>query len=56
MKLSTSTGTVVTVSFGVGQISDDEDTNVLIKRIDDALYEAKENGRNRLVQSIIAHQ
>jgi len=51
MKLKISTGTVVTASFGVGEISDGECTNTLLKRIDDALYEAKDNGRNRLVKS-----
>lgn len=53
MKVKISTGTVVTASFGVGHISDEESTNALIKRIDDALYHAKEKGRNRLVKSVL---
>ena len=52
MEVKTSTGRLLTASFGVGQISDDESTNALIKRIDNALYEAKEKGRNRLVKSV----
>lgn len=53
MKVKISTGTAVTASFGVGQISNKESTNALIKRIDDALYQAKEKGRNRLVKSVV---
>jgi diguanylate cyclase len=53
MKLRISTGTVITASFGVGEISEGECTKDLLKRIDDALYQAKENGRNRLVKSIV---
>lgn len=53
MKLHISTGTLVTASFGVGEISAGEGTKDLLKRIDDALYKAKESGRNRLVKSIL---
>ena len=53
MRVKISTGTIVTASFGVGQISDEESTNALIKRIDDALYQAKEKGKNRLVKSVV---
>ena len=52
MKVKISTDTIVTASFGVGQISGEESTNNLIKRIDNALYQAKEKGRNRLVKSV----
>jgi two-component system cell cycle response regulator len=38
----------VTVSFGVTQFVPQDDLNVLLKRVDDALYRAKENGRNRV--------
>jgi two-component system cell cycle response regulator len=38
----------LTVSFGVTQFAPREDLNVLLKRVDDALYRAKENGRNRV--------
>ena len=54
MKLNISTGTVITASFSVGEISADESTDALIKRLDDALYQAKENGRNRLEKSIVS--
>jgi diguanylate cyclase (GGDEF)-like protein len=53
MKLAISTDTVVTASFSVGEISAEESTNAFIKRLDDALSEAKEKGRNRLVKSIL---
>jgi len=54
MKLQISTGSAITASFGVGEISSGECTNALIKRIDNALYEAKKNGRNRLVKSMFS--
>ncbi len=38
----------ITASFGVGEIVPGETINRLIKRVDDALYEAKENGRNQV--------
>ncbi|MEE9543824.1 MAG: sensor domain-containing diguanylate cyclase [Thermodesulfobacteriota bacterium] len=41
----------VTISFGVTQLRNDDTTMSLIKRVDDALYMAKEAGRNR-VESI----
>ena len=39
----------MTVSVGVAQHQDDESTESLIKRADDALYEAKNSGRNKVV-------
>ncbi len=45
----------ITASFGVGEIIYGESVDSIIKRIDDALYEAKENGRNqvRVAKSIL---
>lgn len=39
---------VITASFGVGQRKRGEDIETFIKRIDNALYKAKESGRNRV--------
>lgn len=41
----------VTSSFGVAQFKEDELVKDFIKRVDDALYSAKENGRNRVEAS-----
>jgi diguanylate cyclase (GGDEF)-like protein/PAS domain S-box-containing protein len=38
----------VTVSFGVTQFMKDDNEDTVIKRADDALYEAKRKGRNRV--------
>jgi diguanylate cyclase (GGDEF)-like protein len=38
----------VTVSFGVTTFVPQDDFNSLLKRVDDALYRAKDNGRNRV--------
>ncbi len=40
----------VTMSFGVVEYCKDEDTKGVLKRLDDALYKAKETGRNKVVQ------
>lgn len=40
----------VTTSCGVSQVKADETLNVLFKRVDDALYEVKKNGRNHVIQ------
>ncbi len=39
----------VTVSIGIASLNDGEEVESLLKRSDEALYEAKENGRNRVV-------
>ena len=41
-------GLKVTCSFGVSQFKEDDTSQSLMKRADDALYLAKENGRNRV--------
>ncbi len=38
----------VTVSFGVTQFKEDDTEDSFMKRVDDALYKAKEKGRNRV--------
>lgn len=38
----------ITCSFGVSQYRFDESTTSLLKRVDDALYQAKNSGRNRV--------
>lgn len=38
----------LTVSFGVAAFEPQDDMNSLLKRVDDALYQAKEQGRNRV--------
>ena len=40
---------VVTASFGVAQLREGEDEDALMRRVDDALYQAKHEGRNRVV-------
>ena len=39
----------ITMSFGVVEFKSEETLEHLFKRVDNALYEAKENGRNRVV-------
>lgn len=39
----------ITMSFGVIEYISGESKDYLYKRLDDALYEAKENGRNTVV-------
>jgi diguanylate cyclase (GGDEF)-like protein len=40
---------VVTASFGVARLQEGEDEDALMRRVDDALYQAKHEGRNRVV-------
>ena len=40
--------TSVTISLGVGRYADGEDADGFIKRVDGALYKAKQGGRNRV--------
>ncbi len=39
----------VTISLGVTQYIEDEEESTFVKRVDDALYEAKESGRNKVI-------
>ena len=39
----------ITMSLGVTEYIKDEDEETFIKRVDDALYKAKDEGRNRVV-------
>lgn len=39
----------ITVSFGVAKLRPDETSAQLLKRVDECLYDAKANGRNRVV-------
>ncbi len=49
------TVTKVTASFGVAQFADESPDN-LVKRVDDALYVAKSNGRNRVESAPASEQ
>jgi len=42
----------ITCSFGITEFKQDDTLDTLIKRADDALYEAKETGRNKVCQKI----
>ena len=41
----------ITASFGLTVLKEDDNQNSIIKRADDALYEAKQTGRNKIVSS-----
>jgi len=49
MALEHKTAGHVTASFGITQYKDKDELSSLFKRCDDALYKAKESGRNRVV-------
>jgi diguanylate cyclase (GGDEF)-like protein len=42
-------GEQMTVSIGVGEIQSGDDVNAWMKRVDEALYGAKNSGRNRVI-------
>lgn len=42
-------GRQITASFGITVLKEDDNQDSIIKRADDALYEAKETGRNKIV-------
>jgi diguanylate cyclase (GGDEF)-like protein len=51
-KLSVSSNMIVlSASFGVVQLHNSEDADSLIRRADDALYQAKHEGRNRVIMA-----
>lgn len=44
-------GTPVTVSLGVSEARADDDADAILRRVDGALYEAKQGGRNRVCRA-----
>lgn len=48
-----STPVPITVSIGIGEFVQNESVNECVKKVDEALYRAKEKGRNRVCSSII---
>ncbi len=53
-KIIPEVGRAVTASFGLSELSQDDDVNSLLKRADLALYHAKEAGRNRLAREDVS--
>ena len=41
-------GLTITASFGIGELAEGEDFKALLNRADEAVYQAKNNGRNRV--------
>lgn len=46
---------VITSSFGVAAYEKDEEKDIVIKRVDEALYESKRTGRNKVSKAIKEH-
>jgi diguanylate cyclase (GGDEF)-like protein len=46
-------GEQITVSIGVGEVSREDGAADWMKRLDDALYQAKEGGRNRIMGDVL---
>ena len=44
-------GVNITMSFGLGEIKKGKDTNILFKKVDEALYRAKESGRDKIIKT-----
>lgn len=51
-ELAEITNTQVTVSLGVTEVKDSDDSNAVFKRVDSALYQAKHSGKNRVVSAV----
>ena len=47
-EINSTTAVSLTISLGVAQLTGNEEENSLIHRVDQALYIAKENGRNKV--------
>lgn len=50
-KLSDTIMSPVTVSFGVTSFKENDDKTTFLKRVDDALYKAKNTGRNKVISN-----
>ncbi len=44
---------VITISIGIGELEHEETIDTWIKRSDDALYMAKDHGRNQIVEALL---
>jgi len=50
MELEHGIGEKITISIGVTSLKEDDSVDSLLNRVDKALYEAKETGRNKTVK------